>query len=927
MDPDVTDDVAAATVLLSALITQTENDTTTEYKQCFLGSGSVVSPDGRYILTNNHVVSLVDLATSYADETEASALEENPGRLITVQFEEIIVSVVDYTNAFPDRKYRAEVVKQDAALDLALLRITGDSPGLDHERRLLRPHLSLDFGAVQAGHPVTLVGYPAFAPLSTDEPGCAPVPADRSIQLFPGVVSGLAGPNLDRLVVTASGSGGMSGGSAVNAAGHLIGIPAEIQQMAAGGVVEVIPVERAQDFLEEIVTVASPTPLATDTPTSSPTASLTPPPADTETATTTATTTVPTPTAALSGNLAYGVEIAGQWDIYAYDFASGTSTPLAADPTSDELAPSHSHDGSRIAYVSDANGSSQAWVMDADGANPIQVTDGPAEISYVAWTADDESLIVTAEDEASDGYLAVIPVTGGNLRTFGPPGTTGFATVADDGRAAFVQFRQGDHDVLIADPTGMVIVALAETGEEEDAPNISPDGSRLAYQVGLQGARRIEIVSTQGGPVERVGPNSRDDSNPVWSPDGVMLAHAAASGASTEGNADEIWVVRPGNGQPTRLDLKLPPFDQLWYLTWGPSPRLTPRSPARSVVPTSTPSPVPFTPTPSPTPAVSPSLTSLFPDVLPLVHASCFEVESEGEFTLEGLAGRFPRSEEAAAQLRGWGWQASADRAFGCDDPPMGEAGYVYISLHHFADSASAQEAVDYFAESLAEDTMLARATAPGVGDYAAALSGPMENGKDFTLYTSTGPLLIRVTGVSPSGIPMRDVLTVAEAMLAAQQGTGQAVTLPLESASSGPASTYLPTSPAVSYAECFSILSEGPYSYSEVASALQTWGLTQAEIDTLGWQDGAYRGFTCDDPPEGGATQMDVVIHRFRDAQAAQRAAPYFAGTYGMGTNEARNCDTAGSLVLCVTARSLTGSPLSDVQLLLQQIVAAARQ
>jgi S1-C subfamily serine protease len=262
MDPDVADDVAAATVLLSALITQTENGTTTD-KQCFLGSGSVISPDGRYILTNNHVVSSVDLATSYAEETETSLLEETPGRQVTVQFKEIVVSVVDYTNAFPDRRYRAEVVKQDEALDLALLRITGDSPGRDHERRLRIPHLALDLGAVQPGQPITLVGYPAFAPLSTDEPGCAPVPADRSIQLFPGVVSGSAGPNLDRLVVTASGSGGMSGGSAVNAAGRLIGIPAKIQLMATGGVVEVIPIERATTMLEEVIPgITAPTPAA-----------------------------------------------------------------------------------------------------------------------------------------------------------------------------------------------------------------------------------------------------------------------------------------------------------------------------------------------------------------------------------------------------------------------------------------------------------------------------------------------------------------------------------------------------------------------------------------------------------------------------------------------------------------------------------------
>jgi S1-C subfamily serine protease len=267
LDLEVAHDVAAATVLLSALITQTENGVTTEIEECFLGSGSVVSPDGRIILTNSHVVSLVDLATSHAAETEAS-LEATPGRELTVQVQEIVVSVVDHANGIPDREYRAEVVMQDAALDLAVLRITGDSPGRNHEHSLRRPYLALDFGDAQPGQPVTLVGYPALA---SSEAGCAPAPKTRSVQMYPGTVSGFSGPNYDQIVVTASGSGGMSGGSAVNAEGQLVGVPAEIQEMAAGGVVEVIPIERATAVLEEIIPgITTPTPMPAPTATPSP---------------------------------------------------------------------------------------------------------------------------------------------------------------------------------------------------------------------------------------------------------------------------------------------------------------------------------------------------------------------------------------------------------------------------------------------------------------------------------------------------------------------------------------------------------------------------------------------------------------------------------------------------------------------------------
>jgi hypothetical protein len=743
-----------------------------------LGSGVLVSAEG-HVVTNSHVVDLTELQNDV--ETE----ENTQGIDLQIQ-PYFLIYVVDGTDDDPDPRYRAILIPaaNQPEFDLAVLQITGDEDGRALRRPLGDDRLPVALAPANSAEtrdPVHVFGYPTFGnDAFTDFVATTIDVVDGKIRSFE---RGVGGANARLIYIDATVSAGSSGGAVVDDSGLLIGVVSQARSAAVGGSVAVaVPIDLVRAVLNAAGwTQPTPSPAsAIATPTSTVSPTMTP----TETP-------IRTLADSLTGNLTYGVEIAGQWDIYAYDFATNTSAPLAADPNSDELAPSYSHDGSKIAYVSDASGSRQAWVMDADGANPILVTDAPAHISYVAWTADDESLIVTASDEASDGYLAIVPATGGALQPFGPPGIIGFATVADDGRVAFVQFRGGDHDVLIANPSGEVIAALAETGEEEDAASISPDGSRVAYQVGLKGARRIEVVSTQGGPVERVGPYSRDDSNPVWSPDGMMIAYAASSGAATDGNADEIWVVTPGGGLPVRLELKLPSFDQLWYLTWGPS--VTRTSPTPVPTPTSTPSPVPFTPSPSPTPVVTPPLTELFPDVLPLVHATCFRVESEGEFTLEELVSQFPDSEAAAAQLRGWDWEENAYRAFACDNPPLGDAGYVYISLHRFGNPSAAPAAVDYFAVSLAEDTTLTYATAPAVGDYAVAFSGPAVNGEEFTLHTSSGGLVIRVTGVSPSGLPIGDVVAVAEAILTAQRGAPQAVTLQPQSAPSGPTSVSLP--------------------------------------------------------------------------------------------------------------------------------------
>jgi hypothetical protein len=314
------------------------------------------------------------------------------------------------------------------------------------------------------------------------------------------------------------------------------------------------------------------------------------------------------------------------------------------------------------------------------------------------------------------------------------------------------------------------------------------------------------------------------------------------------------------------------------------------------------------------------------PVALPLDHAACFGIVDDGTLDFDQLLGRFSGVLDAETRLRTWAWQASAFRQFGCDGPPEGEAGWIDISLHLFGDPLAAQEAVDYFAAVRAEGGPLFPVAPPEIGDHAAALAGPASNGKEFTIYTSQGPLLVRVTGVSPSGIPFINVLTVTQAVLAAQQTQPQSVPTPSVQSPSLPASSYLPAFPAVRHRDCFEVLTEGTYAYDGVEDALSQTGLTASEFNELGWQDGAYIVFTCEEPPVGRAAQIDVGIHQFQDSASAEQALPYFSGMYELGENESRSCDTALTLVICVSGRSVSGSPLSDVQFVLNQVVDGAR-
>jgi predicted metalloprotease len=164
---------------------------------------------------------------------------------------------------------------------------------------------------------------------------------------------------------------------------------------------------------------------------------------------------------------------------------------------------------------------------------------------------------------------------------------------------------------------------------------------------------------------------------------------------------------------------------------------------------------------------IPPQTTTILqiPDALPLDYASCFRIDGEGGYTFDQTVVNLGDTADARRRMEIWGWQSNQFRQYGCDAPPVGHAGWIEISLHHFNSEQSAQQAADYFAVQRIEGTPLAYAPPPFVGDYAVAVSGPAGNGTEYTSYVASGATLLRVTGVAPVGIPQDDVFIVAEGL------------------------------------------------------------------------------------------------------------------------------------------------------------------
>ncbi|MDP9365464.1 MAG: hypothetical protein M3Q10_14780, partial [Chloroflexota bacterium] len=158
---------------------------------------------------------------------------------------------------------------------------------------------------------------------------------------------------------------------------------------------------------------------------------------------------------------------------------------------------------------------------------------------------------------------------------------------------------------------------------------------------------------------------------------------------------------------------------------------------------------------------VSPELLAMLPppEYLP---AGLRQVEEHAR-SASFLASGFPDPEEAERLFQGWGWRESAAGVYAADGAGTA-AGTTRLEVVVFrlVDPGAAAAALPYFLEARAAALRLAEVVAPRAGDEARAIAGPVEGGREATVYFRAGPALFRVSAVGP-GQPMADL----EALLA----------------------------------------------------------------------------------------------------------------------------------------------------------------
>ncbi|MBK5186804.1 MAG: TolB family protein [Gemmatimonadaceae bacterium] len=119
------------------------------------------------------------------------------------------------------------------------------------------------------------------------------------------------------------------------------------------------------------------------------------------------------------------------------------------------------------------------------------------------------------------------------------------------GHLVFASYRDGDEEIYMGNNDLSGLKRLTTSSGEDEQPNLSPDGSRIAFVSYRSGTPRIWIMDSTGANQTALATGSESyvpESAPAWSPDGTKLAYT-----STRSGLSQLFVISASGGTPVQL--------------------------------------------------------------------------------------------------------------------------------------------------------------------------------------------------------------------------------------------------------------------------------------------------------------------------------------------------------------------------------------
>lgn len=215
--------------------------------------------------------------------------------------------------------------------------------------------------------------------------------------------------------------------------------------------------------------------------------------------------------------------------LFAYSPSSLNMTRLT-DGQWDDIAPSISPDGTRVAFASNRNEYWDIYLLDLVSGQTSRLTDTPEYDSTPTWSPDSQWIVFESyvDDNLEIMIKSTVDANIPVIRLTNHPATDQHPTWSPQGRLiAFSSNRSGEFEIWLASldqPSDDRYINLSNSPLRDDShPTWSPDGNWLAWD-GVSPAEPESIYlwdyNRPGDPARRVAPGGW----PAWNDNGTQLA-------------------------------------------------------------------------------------------------------------------------------------------------------------------------------------------------------------------------------------------------------------------------------------------------------------------------------------------------------------------------------------------------------------------